>query len=275
MDFFAAAPEALLCGFVVGLLICFTGVGGGVLVIPAVAFFFDQTPSAAVGTAAVYAAAAKTMAGMEHARIRNINYKLFARVAIAAAPGALVAAAAVNATLAFRPDFHATLQETLRVAVIAAILMSLWFACRKTNDRKTDDGNGGKSGEALSQDSRQAKKRTVPLACGSFAVGVAMGLTGVGGGVLIVPLLMAFSGESPKRIVGASILIALALSALSAAVYAGGGQVNWELALWMSAGSLVATPVGSRLLRRASEEVVRRSLIALILVAAGLMAAGG
>ena len=254
MDFFAVMPEALLCGFVVGFLICFTGVGGGVLVIPAVSFFFDQPPSVAVGTAGVYAALTKIMAGAEHARIGNINYRLFARVTAAAAPGALLAAAAVNATLHLRPESQGQLQDALRGAVIAAILLSLYFA-----QFRARPASGGKT----------------PLLLGAFAVGLVMGLTGVGGGVLIAPLLMVAGGETPKRIVGASILIALALSALSAAVYAGGGQVNYELALWMTIGSLMATPLGSRLLRRVSEEFVRRALVGLILAAAVLMAVGG
>ena len=194
------------------------------------------------------------MAGAEHARIGNINYRLFARVTAAAAPGALLAAAAVNATLHLRPESQGQLQDALRGAVIAAILLSLYFARFRARPAP-----GGKA----------------PLLLGAFAVGLMMGLTGVGGGVLIAPLLMAAGGETPKRIVGASILIALALSALSAAVYAGGGQVNYELALWMTIGSLMATPLGSRLLRRVSEEFVRRALVGLILAAAVLMAVGG
>ena len=252
------SPEALLCGFVVGFLICFTGVGGGVLVIPAVSFFFDQPPSVAVGTAGLYATLTKILAGAEHARIGNINYKLFARVTAAAAPGALLAAAMVNLLLHFRPETHEKMQDILRGAVIAAILLSLYFSQIRP-----------KSGENKSESESQA-----PLLIGAFAVGLIMGLTGVGGGVLIAPLLLTLGGETPKRIVGASILIALALSALSAAVYAGGGQVNYELALWMTVGAMLATPLGSRLLRRVSEEFVRRSLVGLILAAAVLMAAG-
>ena len=259
MDFIVMSPEALLCGFVVGFLICFTGVGGGVLVIPAVSFFFDQPPSVAVGTAGLYAALTKILAGAEHARIGNINYKLFARVAAAAAPGALLAAAIVNLLLHYQPEARDKLQDILRGAVIAAILLSLYFSQIRPK----------------SAENKTAPETKAPLLIGAFAVGLVMGLTGVGGGVLIAPLLLTLGGETPKRIVGASILIALALSALSAAVYAGGGQINYELALWMTVGSMLATPLGSRLLRRVSEEFVRRSLVGLILAAAILMAAGG
>ena len=98
-----------------------------------------------------------------------------------------------------------------------------------------------------------------------------MGATGIGGGVLIVPALLLAANETPKRIVGTSILTALALSALTALIYIGGGQTDWTLALWMSAGSLLAVPLGSLLLRRVSQTFVRRSLIALVLLAATLM----
>ena len=74
MDIFAL--QALLCGVVTGFLICFTGVGGGILVVPILSFFFSLPVSAAVGTASAYAALTKVFAGIEHARIRNINYAL-------------------------------------------------------------------------------------------------------------------------------------------------------------------------------------------------------
>ena len=89
-------PMAFLCGFVMGFLICFTGVGGGVLIIPAIVYFFDLDVSVAIGTASVYATLTKIVAGVEHVRIGNVNFRLFTRLSIAAVPGVVTAAVAVN-----------------------------------------------------------------------------------------------------------------------------------------------------------------------------------
>lgn len=240
----------ILCGFLVGLCIFFTGVGGGALIIPVIVFFFSQPPSVAVGTAGVYAVATKILAAADNARTGNIDYRLFARIVVFSAPGVLLAAAAVNVYLAVRPQERDLVQEVLRGAVVGAILCSLLAAHLHIKGKRAFAGS-------------------------AFGVGAMMGMTGVGGGVLLAPLMLAFSAAPPKKIVGTSILAALVLSLLGALIYAGNKQVNYELALWMSVGSLLASIPGGRLLRRASEKTVRRAMLALVFLAALLMLADG
>lgn len=246
----AAVAAAVLCGFIIGWLICFTGVGGGVLVIPALAFFFNLPVSLAVGTASAYTTLTKLMAGAEHIRIRNVNYGLFLRLTGWALPGLLTSALIINYLLSRYPEYEAQVQTVLRGAVIGVILLSFLLIWR------------GSSAAGTMRQSRLAL-------CGG-AIGLIMGATGIGGGVLIAPVLL-LAGETPKRVVGTSILIALALSGLTAALYSAGGQLSLSLAIWMSAGSLLALPIASRTLRRAPEAVVKKSLLILILIAVALM----
>ena len=134
MDFIM--PMAFLCGFVMGFLICFTGVGGGVLIIPAIVYFFDLDVSVAIGTASVYATLTKIVAGVEHVRIGNVNFRLFTRLSIAAVPGVVTAAVAVNYLLT-DDELGGMIQESLRLAVIAAIFLSLLFMLVPTERRRT------------------------------------------------------------------------------------------------------------------------------------------
>ena len=126
-------PMAFLCGFVMGFLICFTGVGGGVLIIPAIVYFFDLDVSVAIGTASVYATLTKIVAGVEHVRIGNVNFRLFTRLSIAAVPGVVTAAVAVNYLLT-DDELGGMIQESLRLAVIAAIFLSLLFMLVQPKD---------------------------------------------------------------------------------------------------------------------------------------------
>lgn len=249
---FALAP--LACGFVIGFLIYYSGVGGGALVIPAMIVLFQTEPSVAVGTASVYAAATKIFAGIGHWRDGNVNARLCLRFSLFAAPGVLCAAPLV-AYFAQSGDesFRELFQNGLRYAIAAAVAISLFAAQFRPA--------AGMSPKLL------------PPA--GFLVGVLMGATGVGGGVLIVPALLLLSAENPKRVVGASIIIALALSALTAFIYAGGGQIDYPLALWMSAGSILAIAPAARLLRASSQKTVRRTLHILIFIALLLMLFGG
>lgn len=257
-----AAP-AFLSGVIIGGLICFTGVGGGVLVIPVLTFFFGLPVSIAVGTASAYTAITKVMAGVEHLRIRNVNVPLFLRLSAWALPGLLLSALTVNLLLHHFPAHGGTVQEALRLAVIFAIFLSL--ALILGDRRPPANANGEANAAAYSH---------AALAVAGISIGVVMGATGIGGGVLIAPALLLIARETPKRVVGTSIVTALVLSALTALLYSAGEQLDWRLALWMSAGSLVAIPLASRALRRAPERVVKKVLLLLIGIAVLLMLTG-
>ncbi|MBE8158543.1 MAG: sulfite exporter TauE/SafE family protein [Betaproteobacteria bacterium] len=250
MEWILSGAPQLLCGFAVGFLICYSGVGGGAIVIPAIVVLFGVPASVAVGTASVFAAATKIAAGAEHWRRGNINGKLCAAFTAAAAPGVLLSAGLVAH---YAGDLGESFQTGLRYCIAAAIALSLAAA------QFRPAAGGGRRAAFL------------PAA---FAVGVVMGATGVGGGVLIIPALLLLSDETPKRVVGASIIIALALSALTAAVYFGGGQINLSLALWMTAGALLAIKPAAQALAASSQKTVRRVLNAVIASALLLMLGG-
>jgi uncharacterized protein len=94
----------------------------------------------------------------------------------------------------------------------------------------------------------RAAQLTVLVAIGIVA-GVLSGLFGVGGGVIVVPALMAFL-HMDQRSASASSLVAIAPAAVVGAItYAVQGEVHWLAALTLAIGSVVGAPIGSRLLR--------------------------
>jgi uncharacterized membrane protein YfcA len=79
--------------------------------------------------------------------------------------------------------------------------------------------------------------------------GVLSGLFGVGGGVVVVPALMAFAQMDQRR-ASATSLVAIAPAAVVGAVtYAVQGEVHWLAALTLAIGSVIGAPIGARLLR--------------------------
>jgi len=88
----------------------------------------------------------------------------------------------------------------------------------------------------------------VLVAIGALA-GVLSGLFGVGGGVIVVPALMAFAQMDQRR-ASATSLVAIAPAAVVGAVtYAVQGEVHWLAALTLAVGSVIGAPIGARLLR--------------------------
>ncbi|MDO7843898.1 sulfite exporter TauE/SafE family protein [Sphingomonas immobilis] len=73
------------------------------------------------------------------------------------------------------------------------------------------------------------------------AVGILVGLTGVGGGSLMTPLLVLAFGFHPATAVGTDLLYASATKAVGTAVHGFSGTVDWKVVRRMAAGSVPAT----------------------------------
>jgi uncharacterized membrane protein YfcA len=73
-----------------------------------------------------------------------------------------------------------------------------------------------------------------------FAVGVVVGLTGVGGGALMTPLLVLLFGIHPATAVGTDLLHAAVTKAGGTYVHARHGRVDWRITGLLAAGSIPA-----------------------------------
>jgi hypothetical protein len=73
-----------------------------------------------------------------------------------------------------------------------------------------------------------------------FLVGAVVGLTGMGGGALMTPLLVLLFGVHPATAVGTDLLYAAATKTAGTAVHARSGSVDWTLVRRLAAGSLPA-----------------------------------
>jgi uncharacterized membrane protein YfcA len=73
-----------------------------------------------------------------------------------------------------------------------------------------------------------------------FIVGAVVGLTGVGGGALMTPLLVLLFGVHPATAVGTDLLYAALTKAGGTVVHAGHRTVDWRVTGRLAAGSLPA-----------------------------------
>lgn len=73
-----------------------------------------------------------------------------------------------------------------------------------------------------------------------FAVGAIVGLTGVGGGSLMTPILVLLFGIHPATAVGTDLLHAAVTKAGGTYVHAKQGRVEWRITFLLAAGSLPA-----------------------------------
>lgn len=76
-----------------------------------------------------------------------------------------------------------------------------------------------------------------------FIVGAIVGLTGVGGGSLMTPLLVLMFGIHPAKAVGTDLLYAAITKSGGTWVHARKGTVDWKITGLLAAGSMPATVV--------------------------------
>lgn len=90
---------------------------------------------------------------------------------------------------------------------------------------------------------------TWQFALAGATVGILVGMTGMGGGSLMTPILILLFGFSPKTAVGTDILHGAVFKSFGAFRHRQLGNVHARLALWMLAGSaplsLVGVQIGS------------------------------
>jgi hypothetical protein len=97
----------------------------------------------------------------------------------------------------------------------------------------------------------------LPLALGGFIVGSVVGMTGVGGGALMTPMLVLIFGIQPLAAVSSDVVAALIMKPIGGGVHLRRGTVKVALAKWLMVGSLPSAFLGVVLLRKfgAGEEL--------------------
>ena len=115
-------------------------------------------------------------------------------------------------------------------------------------------------------DSRRATP-TAGFLVGAMA-GLLSGLFGVGGGIVIVPGLMALAGMERRLAHGTSLAATLPIALASALTFAASGNVDWPVAAALAVGAILGAIVGTYLL-----QVIDKRLLVIVFVATILLTA--
>ncbi|HXM56256.1 MAG TPA: TSUP family transporter, partial [Candidatus Dormibacteraeota bacterium] len=89
--------------------------------------------------------------------------------------------------------------------------------------------------------------QSATLASASFVIGILTGLTGVGGGAILTPVLILF-GIAPLAAVSNDLVASLATKPFGAVVHGRRKTVELPLLLWLCVGSVPAAFSGALLL---------------------------
>jgi len=113
------------------------------------------------------------------------------------------------------------------------------------------------------------------LALAGLGVGIVVGLTGMGGGALMTPILVLVFGVPPVAAVSSDLAASAVMKPFGGFVHARRGTVNWRLVGWLCAGSVPSAFLGVLLLRLLGDDASVQRWIRLALGGALLLAVAG
>src|SRR3954465_14964150 len=113
------------------------------------------------------------------------------------------------------------------------------------------------------------------LALAGLGVGIVVGLTGMGGGALMTPILVLVFGIPPVAAVSSDLAASAVMKPFGGWVHARRGTVNWALVRWLCVGSVPSAFLGVLLLRLLGDDEGVQLTIRIALGVALLLAAGG
>jgi uncharacterized protein len=112
------------------------------------------------------------------------------------------------------------------------------------------------------------------IALAGLIVGFAVGLTGMGGGALMTPILVLLFGITPIAAVSSDLVASLIMKPVGAAVHAGRGTVRWGLAGWLAIGSVPSAFLGVVFLKSLGNASRVQAIVSVALGAVLLLAVG-
>lgn len=252
----------VFAGFAVGLVVGLTGVGGGSLMTPLLIFFFGVKPHLAIGTDLLFAAFTKLGGTVSLARSKVIDWRIVSQVAAGSIPATLVTLYILNRLGPANPATQAVMTTTLGIALILTAGATFYKALR---------GKAAPTSIApeLLEQATRPRHWAMPIVFGAV-IGTLVTLTSVGAGAIGVIVLMLLYPALPlPRIVAADIAHAVPLTLVAGLGHASIGSVDWPLLLKLLAGSLPGIWLGTFLMHKTPDRVIR-SLLSVLLAYAGV-----
>ena len=107
------------------------------------------------------------------------------------------------------------------------------------------------------------------VSAAAFAVGIVVGMTGVGGGALMMPLLVLLFGVPPKIAVGTDLLFAAVTKMAGISIHSVRGTIDWQVVRRLSLGSVPAALLTGLLVYYFGRDSIRLDKV--LLYALGVM----
>jgi len=215
----------ILIGFIIALAITMTGSGAGTITAPVLMIFFGISPEIAVGTTLLFALMVKIPVGISYTVKRQIDKDLLLLMVMGAVPGVFIGSYLLK-SLTHNEELKSIVLGIVGSIVLISATLNFIFMFKKAKEAKQ----------------KTKLRKLIPLF--TFFIGLEVGFSSAGAGVLGTLLLMYTTTLLPKQIIGTDILFGLILSAVGGGLYLAMGSVDFTLLAKLLAGAAIGIPLG-------------------------------
>lgn len=248
----------LVLGLGIGFAIGMTGIGAGVLIMPSLLYIIGLSPVTAIGTGLLYAMLAKIYGVYEHLKLRTVRKRTAFYIALGSVPAVLGTALVVTHLAKISGS-----KVDLALKIIISIVMLMTWVFMLVNLLKSN--NDGSEIYYAPEEDFPLRRKLFGVATGA-GIGILVGATSVGGGVILVPILITVFHLSPSNTVGTSMLIAIVMAAVGSLTYLMRGNINIAVAITMVIGSIPGIALGSRVSVKVPHRTLKIILFAVITI---------
>lgn len=240
-------------GAVIGLLMGTFGGGGSLVAIPVLVFVVGQGTREAQATSLVIVVVASIAGVISYLRSGDVRWRAGLTFGVAAAASAV---AGSLLSRALNPDLLLLLFSPVMGAGAYAMVS------------EAAEDPASFQPWRLGVDAAEVVKM-IGLGAG---VGLIIGLFGVGGGFVIVPVLVLVMHFTVVEAVGTALLVVIVASSFALGDRVVAGDVEWEVAVPFSLAALLGSLAGKRVADRFEGKRLRQAFAALIVAAAAYTA---
>src|ERR1035438_4718672 len=246
----------ILVGFVVGVLIGMSGVGGGVLLLPILIFGLKIPAIVAVGSDAMFNFFTKIPAGLLHLKKGTVRRKVVIALAAGSIPGSI---GGVKLLMHIRHLYGDGVNSFIKTAVgvLLIVIPTLLLLQRKIEERVANRP--------------PTAKGFLGMALIGLVAGFLVGMTSVGSGSIIMMLLLLFYSYQPKVNVGTDIVHAVILTGVTGFLHFRLGKGGPKVVPSPIQDFIPGGLLGSHLATRVPMLWLRRLLCTLLLITGARM----
>jgi len=277
-----AAAIAICAGFVTGLF----GIGGGFLVTPLLMIALGVKPEIAVGTAVAMIFFTSTFGLWKRRGTGTVDGKLAAVIFIGTAPGVLIGLWLLDRLKRMEtlmlfdrplgsPEY---IMLWLFLALLLGIAAMLLWDYRRSGGQAPARRVGllAKStiGPRIRFESLEHPRHPlIPLLLLAIPIGMLTGLLGVGGGVVLLPVLNYLVGQRAVKAAGTSLLIVWLSTILAFGVHLAQRHIDFPLAAILTILGIVGAHFGTEVGLKLHGPRLRLYFVAIVLAACAVIAA--